>query len=539
MSIIGVDGCAGVEGCDEMSCLARIGPLPSFTLTCMGSESPDVRRARGIRGVPRLGIAIALLLAAGVARADPTAELIFFTDDGSESGTPLLSGFRHHSVWDGIGATADGQIYVAVSNHLQPGGNAALYHYDPEADQMSLLGDVKSISTAAGNWMPDESQHKVHTYLLQHADGKIYLATDDYDPSPFLRGAHVYTIDPASDQVHDFSQTQPFLMTQDLAVIPNPGLAAEASGVFIEYYGIKGISLNPRVPNLLYAMTYPDGHLIRYDLSDGSMEWIGQSSQVSYIFYVDNIGNVFYTAPDGGTQKLLKYELATENTTTVATGLPDGELGGVAPTLDGETVYVLVANSKSFYRLRPAANELTHIANACGSNWWRLYNLSLSPDERTLYYVSNNNSRSTIRKIDIATGSCSEVLDVNALVGSRDLCFGGVNVWDRRGSFYAPVWTSGSAPLDLAILKVSVESELNHCGDFDLDLAVTAADVAALRAHLADPEGLPTTPVVAARCNVIGSRRPCDVLDLVVLERSLAELGPGIAPVCPAAGGAS
>ncbi len=409
------------------------------------------------------GLLASLFLASnawGVPDPSPSAELIHFTHDGTETGTPLLPGFSNHSVWSGLGKASNGRVYIAVSNHQRPGGNVALYRYDPVSDEMVTLGDIKAISSAVGNWMTNESQYKVHTFLLEHADGYLYLASDDSDPTPFLRGAHLYRIDPVDEVVEDYTQTTPYLMKQDLTVIPNSGQNAERSGIFIEYYGIKGIGLNPLAPDLLYAMTYPDGHLIKYRLSDGSMQLVGQSQRVAYAFYVSAVGDVYYTDIDGSSQTLYKYDESADSTSVIASGLPgapDGEVGAIAPQADGRYVYFMLAEAEQIYRLDTQLDQFTFFANTCGTNWWRLYNLYLSPDEQSLYFVSNNNARSTIRRIDVATKACSEVLDVDTLLGTRNLCFGGTAVWDDEGHLYAPVWTFQGSPADPALLKVKVE----------------------------------------------------------------------------------
>ncbi|MCZ6571239.1 MAG: hypothetical protein O7B23_13870, partial [Deltaproteobacteria bacterium] len=74
------------------------------------------------------------------------------------------------------------------------------------------------------------------------------------------------------------------------------------------------------------------------------------------------------------------------------------------------------------------------------------------------------------------------------------------------------------------------------CGDINDDSVVDAADVATLRAHLADPNGMPLSPAGQAKCTVIGEAPACDILDLTVMRRALASppLPPGIAPVCEA-----
>ncbi|KPL20752.1 MAG: hypothetical protein AMS23_10425 [Bacteroides sp. SM1_62] len=196
-----------------------------------------------------------------------SAKVIEFTDDGSSAGDRLLPGFRHHSCWSGIGASSKGNIYIGASNHYQSStgtgehGNVAIYKWDPVNEEMTLLGDLKSVSEAVNNWMTGESQHKVHTFIIENADGKMYFATDDYYPSHFIRGSHVYTIDIETDELVDYSKTQSYVMKRDFSVVENGDVASSTSGVFAEYYGIKGISLNPKTPEVLYAMTFsnPDG----------------------------------------------------------------------------------------------------------------------------------------------------------------------------------------------------------------------------------------------------------------------------------------
>lgn len=212
-----------------------------------------------------------------------SAEPIVFTDDGTPDGDPLLPGFRHHSCWSGICASSMGNIYIGASNHYQTSdgtgesGNVAMYKYDPAMDEISLLGDLKSVSKSVNNWMPHESQHKVHTFLIENADGKIYFASMDYAPSFLVRGSHIYTIDIETDEISDYSKTQSYVMNRDLKTIRNGTIPATNSGVFTEYYAIKGIALHPAMPDLLYAMTFArsasgsgwdnePGNILRYRL---------------------------------------------------------------------------------------------------------------------------------------------------------------------------------------------------------------------------------------------------------------------------------
>ena len=73
------------------------------------------------------------------------AELIHFTDDLTEQGGRLLPGFEHHSMWSGLGRASNGKIFFTASNHQQPGGNVAVYAYDPAAQRLRLLGDLERV----------------------------------------------------------------------------------------------------------------------------------------------------------------------------------------------------------------------------------------------------------------------------------------------------------------------------------------------------------------------------------------------------------
>ena len=210
------------------------------------------------------GLAIVKVQAGG---SSYSAKLIYFTNNGLINGTPLIPGFRLNSCWSAIGASSMGNIYIAVSNHFQATttseehGNVAIFKYNPTLNKISVVGDLKSTSMAVNNWMEFESQHKVHTFLMENKDGKMYFASDDYYPSHFVRGAHLYSIDVQTDELKDYSKTQSYVLKRDFSVVENQNFASETSGIFCEYFGIKGMALHPSSPDYLYAMTYssPNG----------------------------------------------------------------------------------------------------------------------------------------------------------------------------------------------------------------------------------------------------------------------------------------
>lgn len=261
-----------------------------------------------------------------------SARVIEFTDDGTPFGDRLLPGFRHHSCWSGIGASSNGNIYIGASNHFQTStgtgttGNVAMYKYDPVKDEMTLLNDLESVSKSVNNWMSDESQHKVHTFLIENADKKIYFATMDYAPSSVIRGSHIYTIDIETDEITDYSKTQTYLMNRDLNVIENGNIPTLQSGVFIEYYALKGIALHPNTPEVMYGMTYArsasgsgwdveTGNIIRYKLEGDftSSKVISRTDQLEAKIYPnpfnDRITFHFSNLPAGSPAMLYIYDL--------------------------------------------------------------------------------------------------------------------------------------------------------------------------------------------------------------------------------------
>ena len=403
-------------------------------------------RAWGVR----ICLALTLAMLPRGTMADPSARLIHFTDDGTESGAPLLPGFRMHSVWSGMGQADDGTIYIAVSNHKQAGGNVAIFALDPGADVMRFVNDIRSVSESVGNWREDERQYKVHTFFERASDGRLYFASMPATELAGRRGAHIYALDPATEEIEDVSATAPFTITRDAKIVPG-------RGVLLEELGIKGIGAHPEFEDMLYLMAYDNGALLRYDLRAGTVLPVGFSPRVSYVFHVDREGDVYYLggAP-GEAQAFLHYDAQTGETTPLVPGISgDEEVGMIAPTANPDMILVLLAKSKEVFPINTKSEKRLRGGTSCGDNWWRLFNMAVSPDGKDVYFVSNNNDRAAIWRTPVGGGRCIEVLDIEGLVGSRNLAFGGKNIWVGE-RFFTPVWTHEGSN-DLAILEVTVK----------------------------------------------------------------------------------
>lgn len=395
----------------------------------------------------RLLIGLCLAALATGAWAEATARLIFFTEDGSEDAAPLVPGFALHSVWSALGQTPDGKLYVAVSNHDEENGNVFLFALDPGASAFRVIGDVRSVSEAAGNWQDGESQYKVHTFLLQHSDGLIYFATSPANDPEGERGAHLYTLDPVTEEVVDLSATMPWTLNRDNSIVPG-------TGVLFAGMGVKGIGLNPDYPGVLYAMAHDLGQLVRVDLVTGELQVIARSARVAYVFHVDSQGDVYFLggAPEEP-QTFYRYEAATGALFPLMTGVAtEEEIGMISPTANPDVIMVLMSNSKDVFPVHTASERVLRGGDSCGRNRWRLYNMTAGPDGK-LYFVSNNNSFSRIWQVPVGGGNCVAISDVDGLLGSRNLAFGGRNIW-IGDSFFTPVWTH-NGNYDLAILQVT------------------------------------------------------------------------------------
>jgi len=90
-----------------------------------------------------------------------------------------------------------------------------------------------------------------------------------------------------------------------------------------------------------------------------------------------------------------------------------------------------------------------------------------------------------------------------------------------------------------AILSVVADGigDACQCADVNDNGIVDYDDYDDYRDSLADPDGLALTPAGVAKCSVIDSPGPCEILDVSVIARSLEPIPflPGIDQVCAAA----
>jgi sugar lactone lactonase YvrE len=193
------------------------------------------------------------------------------------------NGLRPTHSWHATGSSPSGDIYVGGMDHET---NAALYHLKAREGTLEFVGDARSASEAAQNWMPGETAQKFHTRPLWHR-GKIYVATMDRstldDQYLTRRGFHWYAYDPALNSFSDLSASE-------------PGGSAVAHG------NVVTLASDPE-RNVIYGAGVPTGELYRYDVARGRTDILGRPSSYDqpYVYtgrvmWVDSRGRLYFTA---------------------------------------------------------------------------------------------------------------------------------------------------------------------------------------------------------------------------------------------------
>ena len=146
---------------------------------------------------------------------------------------------------------------------------------------------------------------------------------------------------------------------------------------------------------------------------DEYMKKIGTSAYTSYVMYADPLGNLFYITAESGYLDLMKYDPELDQVTKISDNFIDdhdgynGGFGSIAPTPDGDTVYCMTTagtnhGNAEVYRLICSQDNLEYLTDICGTNYWMIFNMTLSQDGRALYYLANNTaSGKGLYKIDL------------------------------------------------------------------------------------------------------------------------------------------
>ncbi len=401
-----------------------------------------------------------------------TYEKIHFTQNGLATGTPLVPNFVWHSCWWALGNDDNGNIYVGISNHENPpNGNVVIFKYDPVLNQMKFVNDLKSVSTAAGNWLSTENQQKVHTRLIRGGDGRLYFATHDNSWGNLTdhRGTHIYAIQ--NDTITDLSKTATKYLSRTMQTV-NGNI-----GVHVENYGTIGMEMTRGTPRLIYGVTYGDGYFYRLNLETGDIKMIAQTGAgydqgIIRNFAVDNSGNAFVPMRGTNTANIRIYKYNNTNSVWAYTGkfytdafLASNESDKSGWVLHvyskaGDKVYFIAYDGK-VYRFTFVTEALDYIGVLDANPNPRVSDLILSDNEQHLYslvYRYSPVNQNKFVDFNIQSGQVTTIDSNISTYGSRDLIFGGL-AKDKLGHAYMVGWQYNNTTIgNIALFKINVET---------------------------------------------------------------------------------
>jgi hypothetical protein len=185
---------------------------------------------------------------------------------------------------------------VGVTDHRT---RNALYEYDVATQSLRLLGFVDEMAGLRGfQW-----QGKIHTHLVEGPDGAMYFGTDGGNARQDL----------LTDHPHGYGGGFFFRWDPSTARLTNLGMARR-------YESLKNIAVDT-VSGRLYGVTYPQAHLVVYDVGQNDLRDLGRvmAFHVPRSLFTDRWGSAYYV---DWHQRLVKIEHDTRELVFARESLP-------------------------------------------------------------------------------------------------------------------------------------------------------------------------------------------------------------------------
>jgi hypothetical protein len=352
-----------------------------------------------------------------------------------------------YAIWGATGTDAAGHIWIGVTSDAQgDSGSAHLFELDPAVGELVDRGNVLSELERLRLRRPGETQMKIHSKIVQAADGRLYFTSmdesgekDDGSKMPTW-GGHLWRLDAAHGWHH-------------LAAVPQALIAAAVGGRFV------------------YTLGYFNHVLFQFDTRSGRMAsaTIGAAAgHVSRNFFADQRGHVFVPrivrAGDHNEAFLVELDdsLATVGSTPLDEyfdhGLDDSH-GIVAIHPDGSDGWYFTTGKGRLYHEEPQATGPSRVSDL---GWFHpagsRYTPSLfrDPVSGTLYGVAYDSSQSSKTFEWVTRRSDGSVSVVPLPYGSASTFPSGAVLYgsmtrDTAGRFYVV----GSMHLKPVVLQVT------------------------------------------------------------------------------------
>ena len=339
-----------------------------------------------------------------------TNDDLISTPDNRLMATVYNSGFKHsHDTYNGLSTASDGKVYYVLCSELMDVAGQ-MYSFDPRTRTIEHLGDLTEMCGEKGMTVVSQGKSHVNFYEFK---GKLYFAThlgyysiiDGMEKTGIpsngyqaYRGGHFLAFDIKEKTV------------KDLAIAP-------------DQEGILSMCMDTD-RGLTYALTWPTGLLLRYDVTKEELKnlgpitgkgetGLGPEFRVVCRSLVINPedGTLYFTTADGEIKRL---RLGEEKLETVANeDMRKDYFGAYEVSTAGsmaynwrqvfwygpeKQVYGVHGNSGYLFRFDPAIprlevlERLTSIpSQRSGMNDQFSYGylgFKLGPDHRTIYYLT-------------------------------------------------------------------------------------------------------------------------------------------------------
>jgi hypothetical protein len=293
--------------------------------------------------------------------------------------------------WNGMGMDNQGRIYIgftSVRADKDKSEDFVIFRYDPASGRKDFLGTFIDIAKAAGNYREGEDIPKGHTRMI-YADGKMYMTSQpfhdlkwDISSLPMYRGSHLFAYDIASGTWQDLSATLP-------------------GGVVTEHEGIVSLNILPQ-EHLLIGLAHPSSNIVLYDYQKKALVKVvpgipwALGNPLSREIIVTPSGNIYtYRGTEATSQANEKhpvwvYNIHTGEMKNTGFMMTKGFWIGQTRTHDGSKIYINTTGGE-LYEFDVASETFKDLGYELLSTDERTisytYTVTLSPDEKRLYYV--------------------------------------------------------------------------------------------------------------------------------------------------------
>ena len=373
--------------------------------------------------------------------------------------------------WRGIGIDHNGKIYVGIGNGAEKQGKPGdvfIFEYDPVSESKRFLKSVRKILADEENlgpneyWPKDESVAKIRSDFLEY-NGKMYFSTHDWHGRKFKdnhRGGHFLSLDLNDGTFTDLSKADPL-------------------GVAVASDGIIGMNIL-RKQRKLVGWTSPNGQLLVHDLNTHKTKNFGRglpegvwTGGVSRVIITTESGGVYvsYIRDEDvpGSDRLYKFNWEEEKLEPTNQLIPSrGKFEGIAETSDEKMIFLADTDGMLYSfdveaeELRELGSVLTDERVARGERVERLYNLTLSPDERKLFTIPHTVSKGDgayhLYEYDIENGKKTDLGDFSSKLHKCWLT--GNGVFDLKRRYYVSFYCLGSKRA--GILRVDVSHRVQE-----------------------------------------------------------------------------